>query len=52
VGHDRIVWASDYPHQDLRCSCVRTELDENLRGLPLASRRMIQSENARRLYGL
>ena len=52
VGHDRIVWASDYPHQDLRSPCVREELDENIRGLPTSSQQAIRSKNARRLYGL
>jgi predicted TIM-barrel fold metal-dependent hydrolase len=52
VGDDRIVWASDYPHQDLRTGCVRDELDQSIAALPEASQQLIRSRNARTLYGI
>jgi len=50
IGHDRIVWASDYPHQDLRSDCVRRDLDENIKTLSAKYRAAIRNGNARALY--
>jgi predicted TIM-barrel fold metal-dependent hydrolase len=52
IGHDRIVWASDYPHLDATFPGVVRELEEGLALLSPAVQQQIRGDNAARLYGL
>jgi predicted TIM-barrel fold metal-dependent hydrolase len=50
VGVENILWASDYPHQDLRSECVRDELDATLEPLSVNDRVKIIQDNALTFY--
>ena len=52
IGVDKLMFESDYPHNDCNWPNSRKLLAESLRDLPDAECRMIASENARFLYRL
>ncbi len=52
IGHDRVVWGSDYPHHDATFPGAVTALRHTIGGLGVDSQARIQGANARRLYGL
>jgi predicted TIM-barrel fold metal-dependent hydrolase len=52
VGEGRIVWGSDYPHQDSTFPGAVAALRETLAPLPREARLRILGENAAALYGL
>src|SRR6478609_6617776 len=52
IGPDRLIWASDFPHNDAKYPGVLDELREHNDGLPEADRRALYGTNACDLYGL
>ena len=52
LGDDRILWATDFPHLDGIYPGAVNALEENVAGLPEASRARIAGENAVAAYGL
>ncbi len=52
IGHERMVWASDFPHSDAQYPGVVEELREHSAALPPAARAGLLGLNALRLYGL
>jgi predicted TIM-barrel fold metal-dependent hydrolase len=52
IGADRVMWASDYPHPDGTFPYSQKAIEEQLGHLDEATRQLITSENARRLYNL
>jgi predicted TIM-barrel fold metal-dependent hydrolase len=51
-GADRLVWASDFPHQDADFPGVTTELREAIAVLDVHAQRAVASANASALYHL
>jgi predicted TIM-barrel fold metal-dependent hydrolase len=51
LGADRVMWGSDFPHPDGVWPDSQEYLNRELGGLPPATRRKIQCENAAKLYG-
>ena len=51
LGADKIMWGSDFPHPDGVWPDSQEYLNRELGGLPPATRRKIQCENAAKLYG-
>jgi predicted TIM-barrel fold metal-dependent hydrolase len=51
IGVDRLMWASDYPHQDSTWPESQQMIDRLADGVPPPQRQMIVAENAARLYG-
>jgi predicted TIM-barrel fold metal-dependent hydrolase len=51
-GPDRIVWASDFPHQDADFPGITNAVRSALHGLDVSSQEAIAHQNATRLYGL
>jgi predicted TIM-barrel fold metal-dependent hydrolase len=51
LGHDRIIWASDYPHPEYHAGLL-DELRERLEPLPPEGRDRILGQNAVDAYGL
>jgi predicted TIM-barrel fold metal-dependent hydrolase len=52
IGVDRIMWASDYPHEDSTWPNSREVLERNFRGVDRRDRELITHHNAAALYGL
>ena len=52
VGEDNIMWATDYPHQDCLFPDSRRIIEEQLGGLPEATKRKIIRDNAVNFYHL
>jgi predicted TIM-barrel fold metal-dependent hydrolase len=52
IGPDRMIWASDFPHNDAKYPGVVDELREHNDGLPDADRRALYGLNACDLYDL
>ena len=52
IGVDRVMWASDYPHPDGTFPYSQRAIQEQLGHLDETTRRLITSENARKLYNL
>lgn len=52
LGADRVMWASDYPHPDGTFPYSQQAIQDQLGHLDEATRRLITSENARKLYNL
>src|ERR1700722_6857895 len=52
IGHDRVVWGSDYPHHDAKFPGAVTALRRTIEPLGVDSQARILGANARRIYGL
>ncbi len=52
VGVDNIMWATDYPHPDCLFPESKKVIEEQLGGLPEASKRKIICDNAVAFYHL
>ena len=52
IGTDRMIWASDFPHNDAKYPGVVDELREHNDHLPVADRRALYGLNACDMYGL
>jgi predicted TIM-barrel fold metal-dependent hydrolase len=52
IGHERFVWASDFPHSDAQYPGVVDELREHSAGLSPKARAGLLGLNALRLYGI
>jgi predicted TIM-barrel fold metal-dependent hydrolase len=52
IGHDRVVWGSDYPHHDATFPGAVTALRRTMEPLGVDSQARILGANARRIYGL
>jgi predicted TIM-barrel fold metal-dependent hydrolase len=46
------MWSTDYPHSDTTWPRSREVLASHFEGVPEDERRLVVSENARRLYNL
>ena len=51
IGADRMIWASDFPHNDAKYPGVVDELREHNDHLPDADRRALYGLNACEMYG-
>jgi len=52
IGHDRVVWGSDYPHHDATFPGAVAALRRTIAPLGIPSQARILGANARRIYGL
>ena len=52
AGLENIMWSTDYPHSDTTWPRSREVLAAHFQGVPEDERRLVVSENARRLYNL
>ena len=52
IGHDRVVWGSDYPHHDATFPGAVVALRRTMEPLGVDSQARILGANARRIYGL
>jgi len=52
IGHDRVVWGSDYPHHDATFPGAVAALRRTIAPLGIPSQARILGGNARRIYGL
>ena len=52
IGHDRVVWGSDYPHHDATFPGAVVALRRTMESLGVDSQARILGANARRIYGL
>jgi uncharacterized protein len=52
IGHDRVVWGSDYPHHDATFPGAVVALRRTMAPLGIDSQARILGANARRIYGL
>ena len=52
IGHDRVVWGSDYPHHDATFPGAVAALRRTMEPLGVDAQARILGANARRLYGL
>jgi predicted TIM-barrel fold metal-dependent hydrolase len=52
VGVDKVMWSNDYPHTVTQFPESRRYIDEMFTGVPEDEKRMMISENARRIYKL
>jgi uncharacterized protein len=52
IGHNRIMWSSDYPHSDTTWPRSREAIEEHFGKLPKEHRRAMVCENAGKAYGL
>lgn len=52
AGIDNIMWSTDYPHSDTTWPRSLEVLEDHFRGVPAEERRLVVSENARKLYRL
>ena len=50
VGVETLVWGSDYPHAESTFPKSREIVDEILKGIPEAEKKLIAGENCARLY--
>jgi predicted TIM-barrel fold metal-dependent hydrolase len=52
IGPDRMIWASDFPHNDAKYPGVIEELREHNDGLPEVDRRALYGLNACDMYDI
>ncbi len=52
IGHDRVIWGSDYPHHDATFPGAVASLRRTMEPLGVDSQARILGANARRIYGL
>ena len=52
LPHDKVMWASDYPHPASTWPHSRRIIDEQTQGLSPELKQKILRDNARDLYGL
>jgi predicted TIM-barrel fold metal-dependent hydrolase len=52
IGLDKLVWATDFPHQESEWPESRNVIELNFEGVPLGEVRMMTSGNVSRLFGL
>ena len=52
IGADRMIWASDFPHNDAKYPGVVDELREHNDDLPDADRRALYGLNACEMYDI
>ena len=51
IGIENIMWSSDYPHYDSTWPESLRVIGEHFAGVPEAEKRLMVSENVRRIYG-
>ncbi len=52
IGHDRVIWGSDYPHHDATFPGAVAALRRTMEPLGVDSQARVLGANARRIYGL
>jgi predicted TIM-barrel fold metal-dependent hydrolase len=52
IGVDKLIWATDFPHQESDWPESRSILELNFAGVPIEETRMMTSGNVSRLFGL
>ena len=52
IGVENILWSSDYPHPVTSWPHSRQVVDEQFRAVPADERKLILSENAKRVWNL